>query len=145
MRPDVHLLAVDLGLRMGWAAFASDGRLLAYGSRHFGTRGTLRQAVPRILAEYPALARLVVEGGGDLAKPWEKEAARRGIALTQTHGERWRESMMPPSRRRSGPEAKDAADELARAFIESTGAPRPTSLRHDAAEAILVGLWALRA
>lgn len=143
MKPDVRLLAVDVGLRLGWAAFGGDGRLLAYGSRHFGTRGALRQAVPKILAEYPALATLVVEGGGDLAKPWEREAERRGIAYRQTHGEAWRASMMPPSRRRSGPDAKDAADELARAFIASSGAPRPTSLRHDAAEAILVGLWAL--
>ena len=27
-------------------------------------------------------------------------------------------------------------------MIEWSGAPRPTSLRHDAAEAILIGLWA---
>ena len=31
--------------------------------------------------------------------------------------------------------------ELARRVIEWCGAPRPTSLRHDAAEAILIGLW----
>ena len=143
MKPDVRLLAIDVGLRLGWAAFGADGRLLAYGSRHFGTRGALRRAVPRILAEYPALRTLVVEGGGDLAKPWEKEAARRGIAYRRTHGEAWRGSTMPPSRRRSGEAAKETADELARAFIERSGAPKPTSLRHDAAEAILVGLWAL--
>ena len=32
---------------------------------------------------------------------------------------------------------------LARQVIEWSGARRPTSLRHDAAEAILVGLWAV--
>ena len=31
--------------------------------------------------------------------------------------------------------------ESARAVIEWSGAKRPTSLRHDAAEAILIGLW----
>ncbi|MBC8076709.1 MAG: hypothetical protein H7Y32_11595, partial [Chloroflexales bacterium] len=29
----------------------------------------------------------------------------------------------------------------ARRVIAWAGAPRPTSLRHDAAEAILIGLW----
>ena len=38
---------------------------------------------------------------------------------------------------------KQAADGLAREIIEEHGAKRPTSLRHDAAEAILVGYWAV--
>ncbi|MFP2902614.1 hypothetical protein ACLEQD_40940, partial [Corallococcus sp. 4LFB] len=42
---------------------------------------------------------------------------------------------------RSGALAKDAADGLARRVIDWSHAPRPTSLRHDAAEAILLGLW----
>jgi hypothetical protein len=142
MSPDVRLLAIDLGLRFGWAAFDADGRLLGYGSRHVGNRATLRKAVPRLLGEFPRLQALVVEGGGDLAAPWEKEAARRGIALKQIHGDTWRTSMMPPSRRRSGEDAKAAADGLARDVIERSGAKRPTSLRHDAAEAILIGAWA---
>ena len=96
----------------------------------------------RILEEYPGLAELVIEGGGDLAGPWEKEAARRGIAVRQIHGETWRRAMLAPSQRRRGEDAKEAADVLARAFIERSGAKRPTSLRHDAAEAILVGAWA---
>jgi hypothetical protein len=33
------------------------------------------------------------------------------------------------------------AAQLARNVIEWSGARRPTSLRHDAAEAILIGLW----
>ena len=41
----------------------------------------------------------------------------------------------------SGTQAKQTADELARRVINWSEAPRPTSLRHDAAEAILVGLW----
>lgn len=140
----VRLLAVDLGLRSGWAAFDGAGRLLAYGSRHFGTRAALRKAVPQILAQVPQVLRLVVEGGGDLFVPWEKEAARRGIAVRQVMGEEWRASLLPPSARRTGEDAKTAAEELARKVIERSGAKRPTSLRHDAAEAILVGVWASR-
>ena len=37
--------------------------------------------------------------------------------------------------------AKRGADGVARRVIEWSNAPRPTSLRHDAAEAILIGLW----
>ena len=140
----VRLLAVDLGLRCGWAAFGEGGRLIAYGSRHYGNRTALRKAIPQVLGEFPNLARLVVEGGGDLYVPWEKEASRRGIPLHQVMGDEWRRTILKPSQRRSGAEAKAAADDVARDVIERSGAKRPTSLRHDAAEAILVGVWASR-
>lgn len=142
MKPGARLLAIDLGLRFGWAAFGAAGRLLYYGSRHFGTRTALRKAIPQILAEYPDLATLVVEGGGDLFVPWEREAARRGIAVRQVMSQEWREALLQPYQRESGQDAKAAADGLAREVIERSGAKRPTSLRHDAAEAILVGVWA---
>lgn len=138
-RLDVRLLAIDLGLRLGWAAFGSAGRLLGYGSRHVGTRTALRQAVPRILGDFPRLATLVLEGGGDLAVPWQKEAARRDVALKQVHSEAWRTSFLTPTQRRN---PKASAEDMARAFIHRSGAKLPTSLRHDAAEAILVGAWA---
>jgi hypothetical protein len=142
MTPDARLLAVDLGLRCGWATFDRDGRLLAYGSRHFGNRTALRKAIPRILAENPELDLLVIEGGGDLFVPWEKEAARRNIPVKQIMGEEWRRRILLPRQQTSGKDAKAAADGLAREVIERSGAKRPTSLRHDAAEAILVGAWA---
>lgn len=138
------MLAIDLGLRFGWATFTADGRLLAYGSRHVGSRATLRKAIPQILDQYPSLGRIVIEGGGALFVPWEKEAARRGLALTQVMGEDWRKSVLLPYQRKSGKDAKAAADGLAREVIEKSGAKKPTSLRHDAAEAILVGAWAAR-
>jgi hypothetical protein len=142
MSADVRLLAVDLGLRCGWATFDGEGRLLAYGSRHFGTRTALRKAIPRILGEHPRLELLVVEGGGDLFVPWEKEARRRGIGVKQVMGEEWRHRILLPRQQASGRDAKAAADLVAREVIERSGAKRPTSLRHDAAEAILVGTWA---
>jgi hypothetical protein len=75
-----RLLAVDLGLKTGLAAYGADGRLLRYVLLH-------------------------------------------------------------PSERRDGQAAKRNADRLARAVIEWSGAARPTSLRHDAAEAVCIGLW----
>ncbi|HZE99102.1 MAG TPA: hypothetical protein VE981_19005 [Planctomycetota bacterium] len=148
MTPEQHgktrLLAIDLGLRCGWAAFDGSSRLLGYGSRHFGNRTALRKAIPQILDGYPQLARLVVEGGGELYLPWGKEAARRGIAILQVMSQEWRADLLKPSQRQSGVDAKEAADKVARDVIAKSGAKRPTSLRHDAAEAILVGLWASR-
>jgi hypothetical protein len=138
----VRLLAIDLGLRCGWAAFGEAGRLIGYGSRHFGSRTMLRKAIPRILEEFPNLELLIVEGGGDLFVPWKKEAARRGVAVKQVMGEEWRKAILLPYQRHSGKAAKAAADGVARDVIERSGAKRPTSLRHDAAEAILVGAWA---
>jgi hypothetical protein len=141
---EVRLLSIDLGLRCGWATFAEGGRLIQYGSRHFGSRASLRKAIPQILGLYPQLATLVVEGGGDLYIPWEKEAARRGIRVRQVMSQEWREALLQPYQRKSGQDAKAAADGLARDVIERSGAKRPTALRHDAAEAILVGVWASR-
>ncbi len=82
-----------------------------------------------------------MEGGGPLGDAWAREAARRGVAMLRISAEDWRRDLLYPREQRSGPQAKTTADALARRVIEWSGAPRPTSLRHDAAEAILVGFW----
>ena len=54
----------------------------------------------------------------------------------------WRRALLLPREQRNGADAKAAADGLARAVIDWSGAPRPKGpLRHDAAEAVAVGLW----
>lgn len=137
------MLAVDSGLRTGLALYAADGRLLWYRSHHLGNRTHLKRAAARILGELPGLQQLVVEGGGALAEVWLKEAERRGVVAQVVHAEQWRAALLLPRQQRSGRQAKQVADELARELIAKAGAGRPTSLRHDAAEAILVGWWAL--
>jgi hypothetical protein len=138
-----HLLAVDGGLRTGLALYAADGRLLWYRSHHLGNRTHLKRAVRQILDGLPGLARLVIEGGGPLAELWLQEAARRKVAACRVQAEQWRVDLLLPRQRRSGRQAKQVADDLAREIIARTGAAKPTALRHDAAEAILVGWWAL--
>lgn len=44
---------------------------------------------------------------------------------------------------RTGTDSKKHAGEIARKVIEWAEAARPTALRHDTAEAIMVGLWGL--
>jgi hypothetical protein len=148
MRVDVDhpahdLLAVDLGLSTGMAVFGPDGRLRSYRSQHFANAASLRRAAYRLLGEYAGVRRVYLEGGGNLADIWEREGEKRGLAVHRVAAETWRAALLYPRQQRSGRHAKRSADELARRVIDWSGAPRPTSLRHDAAEAILIGLWAV--
>ena len=137
------LLAVDLGLKTGLALFADDGKLIWYRSHNFGTTERLRRAVPGILGPIAGLSALVIEGGGNLATVWEKEAERRGIGITRISAEEWRQTFLHAREQRSGIDAKKHAGDVARKVIDWAQASRPTSLRHDAAEAIMIGLWGL--
>lgn len=85
--------------------------------------------------------RSILEGGGTLAEIWKREAKRRRLACQWVSAEQWRRQLLLPREQRHGSDAKSHADHLARRVIDWSGAPRPTSLRHDAAEAILIGLW----
>lgn len=141
MDEPASLLAVDLGLRTGLALYGADGRLQWYRSQHFGSNARLKRGAFGVLKDVSGLERLVLEGGGRLADLWAKEGNRRGLRVRVVDAHTWRRELLYPRERRSGTEAKAAADTLARRVIEWSGAARPTSLRHDAAEAILVGLW----
>jgi hypothetical protein len=129
---------VDLGLRTGLALYASDGRLRWYRSRHFGTAASLRRGAPSLL---DGVSHLVVEGGGALASAWADAADERDVEVLWVSAETWRRTFLYPREQRSGEVAKRTAAHLARRVIEWSGARRPPSLRSDAAEAILIGLW----
>jgi hypothetical protein len=135
------LLAVDLGLRTGLAAWDAETGLRWYRSQNFGTPARLRRAVSGILSDVPGLERVVVEGGGPLAEIWEREAERRRLRVRRIAAETWRTRLLLPREQRTGARAKGHADEVARRVIEWSSASRPTSLRHDAAEAVLIALW----
>ena len=135
------LLAVDLGLTTGLALFGGDGRLRWYRSRHFASPPVLRRAVHRLLGEILDLAIICVEGGGPLLTVWEREAAKRGIPIRKIAAETWRKRLFYARDQRDGRHARRKADEVARRVIEWSRAARPTSLRQDASDAILIGLW----
>lgn len=137
------LLAVDLGLRTGLALYGLDARLVWYRSQHYATRTSLRRGVHGLLDACPAVSHLVLEGGGPIADIWVKEAQRRDISLRQIAAEDWRGRFFIPKDQKGRDRSKLTADVVARRIIEWSGAPRPTSLRHDAAEAILIGLWGI--
>ena len=137
------LLAVDLGLKTGLALFEKNGKLAWYRSHNFGTTERLKRGVPGILNGITGLTAIVVEGGGNLATVWEKEAVRRGVPLHRISAEEWRKLFLYSREQRSASESKKHAGEVARKVIEWAEASRPTSLRHDTAEAIMIGLWGL--
>ena len=137
------LLAVDLGLRTGFALYSTEGRLTRYRSQNLGSQARLRKAAPSLIAQHAEnLERVVLEGGGAIAEVWKGAARRRGVRARIVDAEEWRRMLLLPRERRRGADAKAAADGLARDIIAWSGAPNPKgALRHDAAEAICVGLW----
>ncbi len=137
------LLAVDLGHKSGFAHFNREGRLLSYRSQNYGNTSRLKRGAAGVLAENPELSWIVLEGDRHLADAWREEAKRRSIRSGWIQADAWRKRLLNPSQRRTGSDAKEAADELARKVIAWSDAPAPTSLRHDAAEAICIGLWAV--
>ena len=134
---------MDVGVRAGLALYGDDGRVIWYRSRNFGSTARLRRAAPVVLANIPGLAHVALEGGGVIADIWEREAERLAATVIRVSAEEWRAELLYPREQRSGAQAKQHADALARRAIAWSGAPRPTSLTHDAAEAVLVGLWAV--
>lgn len=138
------IMAIDLGLRFGVAVYDGQGRLVRYGSQHIATRGKLKRAIYGILRQVEGLELLVLEGDRALAELWARAAEKQGVEVIVTSAEVWREVLLIPRERRSGAQAKASADTLAREIIERSGAPKPTALRHDAAEAIAIGWWAVR-
>jgi hypothetical protein len=109
--------------------------------QHYGTRAALRRGVHGLLDANPEVSRLVLEGGGPIADIWVREAHRRGIPARQISAEDWRSGFFRPREKEGRDRSKSSADALARRVIRWSGAARPTALRHDAAEAILIGLW----
>jgi hypothetical protein len=135
-------LSIDCGLKTGIALFTLSGQLIWYRSQNYGSRQRLKKAAFSLLKEINGLSHLVIEGGGTLAEIWLREGERRKLTTRVVHAEDWRKELLLPRQQRSGRQAKQVADELAREIIEKAGIAKPTSLRHDAAEAILVGWWA---
>jgi hypothetical protein len=136
-----QLLAVDLGLRCGMALYGHDGRLRWYRSQHFGGVPQLRRAATRTLGPPGQVSWLLSEGDVSLAAIWERVAMRQGVRVQRVNAETWRDSLMVLRQRRATPGGMLQAEELARRVIAWSGVAAPASLTHDAAEAILIGLW----
>lgn len=133
-----------MGVRTGLALYNKTGRLGWVRSHNFGNKNRLKRAAHQLLNELPQLSWLVVEGGGPLAELWLQEARKRKLHTFHLMAEDWRKDLLYPREQRNGIKAKAHAEELARKVIRWSEAPMPKNLMHDAAEAILIGLWAVK-
>ena len=133
------LLAVDLGLRAGLACYDESGRLRWYRASTFGDAARLRWAIPSLLDEADDLTRVVIEGHGPLALGWEEEAHARDVLVRWISPGEWRRLLLPDPDSRAA--ARRDAPIVARRVIAWSGLRVPSSLDHDAAAAILIGLW----
>lgn len=135
------LLAIDLGIRMGWSSYSEDGSLSGFGSHNYGSARRLKKAVYPLLMQFGDLEYLIIEGGGKLTKYWSKVAHRQSIHVIQTHAHVWRESLFLQKDITHTSQMKKHAEHKARQIIEESGLSQPNTLLHDAAEAILIGFW----
>ena len=138
-----YLLAVDIGLHTGLAMYDDTPQLLWYRSHHLSGPLKLKKMIDKLLRDPPQPTHIYLEGGGPLAEIWQREAERRFIAIRLIHAETWRERLCYPRQHLNGSRAKKEADGLARRAIDRLGGRKPTQLRHDTAEAILIGLFGL--
>lgn len=58
--------------------------------------------------------------------------------------EEWRATVLIPRERMDAASAKQAARKKARALVAKMQGPKPSSLNTDAAEAVLIGFYAVR-
>mmetsp|Transcript_70194 Transcript_70194/g.137989 ORF Transcript_70194/g.137989 Transcript_70194/m.137989 type:complete len:246 (+) Transcript_70194:68-805(+) len=168
-----RLLAIDVGLRCGFATYDDFGFLLDFSSTHFSTRAELVENMPLILhtaATLPpatALTNVVLEGVPELCEEWRAAASLAtptSVSSTSPCScivvlpETWREPLLLKRERRNGHQAKSAARLIARQIITRFASPRLletlgegssnksnliSHLNTDAAEAILIGHYSV--
>lgn len=135
------LLAIDLGVKTGLALYNDSAKLQWYRSHNYGNKGRLKNNIPEIFHGVPSLSVLVIEGGGPIAELWKNMAIRHDLITLQVFAEEWRKELFYDRQIRNGEMAKQNAIIMAKKVIIWSGIHNPTAMRHDTAEAILVGLW----
>lgn len=142
-QPQEHLLAVDAGLHTGLALYDRNGRLLWYRSHHLADQQKLKRLITKLLRTTPLPTHIYLEGGGPLAALWQRETLKLSRVFVQLHADKWRERLFYARQHKNSHMAKQQAREMAARVIRHLGHKKPTGLRHDTAEAILIGLYGL--
>lgn len=136
------LLAVDLGVKTGYALYSDEGKILRYHSHNFGNAQRLKRGVYGILKSFENLQYLYLEGGGKLEKYWIKEAVKLDVKVIQLHAHDWRNEIYPAMKQQDKTkQTKIFAEKKAYEILSKQNAPTPSSLTHDVAEAIIIGYY----
>ncbi|MEE8601532.1 hypothetical protein [Euzebya tangerina] len=148
------LVAVDLGLRTGICVWRRGGPgsafVVSYRSTHVGSRRALKSLARGVIAQHPMVVAVVVEGDRQMGEMWHRTANRQGARALDVSPERWRSVLFQPRERQPAATAKaiavQRADEVirwSRTIAGRDAAANPTGpLRHDTADAVMIGLWA---
>lgn len=138
------LLAVDLGLTCGFACMSDVPQILWARSKHYASRGSMRRAAAALIREQTELQHLVLEGDRQLGIIWEKPALQQGVDVIWVSPETWRQRMYGKMKLTGSERLKEMAVKQAMHAVKTLGISMPKqSLRHDAAEAVLIALWAV--
>ena len=139
------LLAVDLGLRTGTAIFDSKGSVLAIESYRFNDHDSLDRGLTEILSTH-AITHVVIEGEDrKLYYIWRKAIENfEGIQLARVVADDWRRMLLLKKEMRDARKAKSAAGLIAKQILKNNEKLQGKKLSADAAEALLVGLYAVR-
>ncbi len=137
------LLSVDLGVKTGLALFSSEGRLLWHRSQNFGNKTRLRKAIPWIVSLEEDISYIVIEGGGPLLKIWDSYLEKRNIEVLHIMAEEWRHALLLTREQRKGSQAKEKALHYAGIIIQKISNQKIAPANDNAAEAILIGTWAM--
>ena len=140
-----HLLAIDLGLHFAWALYTLDAQLIGYSSHHCPHYRSLKGFAALMLRRLPIHSYVYIEGGGTLLKAWSKPCTSYQHHLVQLHAKEWRDDVFTTfhSPNLSSKEAKKQAIHRASSVIKTASHKGHHTLRHDSAEAVLLGWWAL--
>jgi hypothetical protein len=141
-----RLLAVDLGLRTATAVLDGSGQILQVNDWHFTDLHQLEGALEGMLRSH-SITHVVVEGADvKLNRIWRKAVEKHDLPFARIVAEDWREVLLLPKERKNKQVAKDAAVLIAKQFWTKKMDHNKLSakLSKDAAEAILVGLYALQ-
>jgi hypothetical protein len=109
------LLAVDLGLRTGFAVYNTSGHLTSYFNRHFVSLEELEDSIPDIL-DTKKISCVVVEGDSVVRGIWES-AVLPDLPMEAISPKEWRRKILTKSEQQNGPSAKAAARLIARQIM----------------------------
>jgi len=142
-----RLLAVDLGLRTATVVLDGKGELLDVHDWRFTDHPQLEGALQGILCNH-SITHVVVEGSDvKLVRIWRKAVEKYSpdLPFARVVAEDWRDALLLPKERKNKQSAKDAAVLIAKQFWnKKLEHESKAKLTKDAAEAILVGQYAIR-
>ncbi|CAJ1950814.1 unnamed protein product [Cylindrotheca closterium] len=155
-RENELLLAVDLGLKTGFALFNKQGQLLRY-EQHLFHKDKLdeeiktivdgwesdMQAIEAIGSEEPLTVTKIAVEGGDIAILNAWESATKDVSITRISPEEWRFHLLSEKERTSGATSKAAARLIARQVVSDFGimGNHQGKFKTDVAEAVVLGFY----